>query len=118
MTHAVSSLTVETDSHDKGVLVLSLIGRVDGNTLETLEAAVEEPLQAGRQAIIFDLEKMSYVNSAGLRTFLVAARRLQRAGGKAVFCGLADNLAKVFRVSGFDTIFTICETREDALNTF
>ena len=112
-----NTLTVET--HDDGVaLTLAVIGRLDGNTVKSLESAVQELAGNERPGVVFDLERMTYVSSAGLSVFLVAAKRVEKAGGKAVFCRLADNVRRVFRVSGFSHILTVRETKEEALKLF
>ena len=112
-----NTLTVET--RDDGVaLTIAVIGRLDGNTVKSLESAVQELAGNEQPAVVFDLEGMTYVSSAGLSVFLVAAKRAERAGGKAVFCRLADNVSKVFKVSGLSHILTVRETKEEALKLF
>ena len=112
-----NALTVET-REDGTALTIAVIGRVDGNTVGSLEHAVQEIAGHEVPAIIVDLERMTYVGSAGLRVFLLAAKQAQKAGGKAVFCNLADNVREVFKVGGFDHILTLRETKEEALKLF
>ena len=47
-------------------LVLALEGRLDTMTAPQLEAALKEALP-GVEALTFDLEKLDYISSAGLR---------------------------------------------------
>ena len=110
-------LTVETWD-DGAALTIAIIGRLDGNTVKSLESAVQELAAKERPAVVFDLERMAYVSSAGLSVFLVAAKQVEKAGGKAIFCHLPDNIRKVFKVSGFIHILTIRETKEEALKLF
>ena len=112
-----NALIVETQD-DGPALTIAVIGRLDSNTVKGLEGAVQELAGNERPAVVFDLERMTYVSSAGLRVFLVASKLVQKAGGKAVFCGLADNVHKVFKVSGFDHILTLRVTKEEALELF
>ena len=110
-------LTVESRD-DGAALTIAVIGRLDGNTVKSLEGAVQELAGTERPAIVFDLERMSYVSSAGLSFFLLTAKQVEKAGGKAVFCNLADNIRKVFMVSGFNHILAVRETKEEALKVF
>ena len=110
-------LTVETQD-DGAALTLAVIGRLDGNTVKSLESAVQELAGHEQPAVVFDLERMTYVSSAGLSVFLLAAKQVEKAGGKAVFCHLADNIRRVFKVSGFNHILTVSETKEEALQLF
>jgi anti-anti-sigma factor len=55
------------------------------------------------------------VNSAGLKVFLLAAKRLEPLGGKLVLCSLAPSVLMIFEMIGFTRIMKITATREDAL---
>ena len=112
-----NALAVETQDGG-GARTLAVIGRLDGNTVRILESAVQELAGNERPAVVFDLERMTYVSSAGLRVFLVAAKQAHKAGGKVVFCNLADNVHEVFKVGGFDRILTLQATKEEALKLF
>ena len=112
-----NTLTVETRV-DGAALTIAVIGHVDGNTVPSLESAVRELAGSERPAVIFDLERMTYVSSAGLRVFLLTAKQVQNVGGKVVFCSLADSVDKVFDISGFNQVLTITETKEEALKLF
>ena len=112
-----NKLTVETQE-DGAVLTIAVIGRLDSNTVRNLDSTVQELADNEQPAVVFDLERMSYVSSAGLRIFLVAAKQPRKAGGKAVFCNLPEGVERVFKVSGFSHILTLSKTREEALAHF
>ena len=112
-----NALTVETRD-DGAAFTIAVVGRVDGNTVKSLESTVQELAGSERPAVVFDLEHMTYVSSAGLCVFLIAAKQAQKAGGKVVFCNLADNVHEVFKVGGFHQILTLRETKEEALDFF
>ena len=112
-----NALTVETQD-DGSAFTITIIGRVDGNTVKGLEGTVQALAGKVVPAVVFDLERMTYVSSAGLCVFLVAAKQAQRTGGKVVFCNLADNIREVFKVGGFNQILTLRDTKEEALNFF
>ena len=112
-----NALTIETH-HDGAAFIIAVIGRLDSNTVRRLESTVQELAGNEQPAVVFDLERMTYVSSAGLCAFLLAAKQAQKAGGKAVFCNLADNVHEVFRIGGFNRILTLRETKEEALKLF
>ena len=109
-------LSVRTERDEKAVIVCPL-GRVDGSNVQILESAIQEQLAAGEKMLVFDFEELNYISSAGLRVLLVTARRMQAEGGKTLFCGLAEHIAQIFEISGFNTILTICKNRSEALAT-
>ncbi|MCE2424937.1 MAG: STAS domain-containing protein [Pseudomonadales bacterium] len=107
-------LSVPSEEHDKAV-ILCPAGRVDGTNVAILQGAVRERLDAGQTTVVFDLVDLNYISSAGLRVFLMAARDLQRHGGKALFCGLSEQIMQVFEITGFDKILSVHGTRDEAL---
>ena len=109
-----NALSVQTERTEKAVIVCPL-GRVDGGNVGVLEGAIQEQLAAGEQTLVFDFEGLNYISSAGLRVLLVTARRTQAEGGKALFCGLAEHIAHVFEISGFNNILTIYKSRSETL---
>ena len=60
------------------------------------------------------MRDLEYVSSAGLRVFLLMAKRLRAAGGKLALAEPAPGVREVLDISGFSTIFTICGDLNDA----
>ena len=111
-----TQLAVTTEPHEKGI-VLCPAGRIDGSNAGVLEEAIREQLESGHSVLVFDFSELNYISSAGLRILLVAARDTQSQGGKSIFCGLSEQIAEVFSVSGFDKILAIHASRDEALGT-
>lgn len=109
-----SKLSVEIEDGDKATILI-VAGRVDGSSVGILESAVQEQINAGKKTLVFDFKGLNYISSAGLRALLIAARLTQKEGGKALFCALADHIAEIFEISGFNEILEIHDTRATAL---
>ena len=109
-----STLSIQTERTEKAVVV-SPVGRIDGSNAAVLESAIQEQLVAGEKVLVFDFENLNYISSAGLRVFLMTARRLQGEGGKTLFFGISGSIAHIFEISGFSAILSIHESRSDAL---
>ncbi len=110
-----NTLSIQTERVEKAVIV-SPLGRVDGSSAAVLESAIQEQLDAGEKVLVFDFENLNYISSAGLRVFLMTARRLQGEGGKTLFFGLSGPIAHIFEISGFSAILSVHESRSDALS--
>lgn len=82
---------------------LSLSGRLDGLSSPDLEQQVAALIATGVRALTFDLSGLDYVSSAGLRVFIVAAKKLKASGGAAQFTSLTPAVRDVFHVSGLLT---------------
>ena len=64
-------------------LVLELVGRLDTKTSGALEKSVATHLGAGQRRFLLDLAGMEYVSSAGLRIFLMLAKKVSGGTGTA-----------------------------------
>lgn len=69
----------------------------------------------GERRIVVDCASLDYVNSAGLKVFLLAAKRLETLGGKLVLCALTPSVLMIFEMIGFTRIMKIVASREEAL---
>jgi anti-anti-sigma factor len=97
-----------------GVLVISPEGRLDAGSCERFETEMLGALDSSDKLVLVDCSKLSFVASAGLRVFLMAAKRLRISGGRLAFAGLQRDVEQVFQISGFNALFAIHKTVADA----
>ncbi len=97
------------------VVVVRLKGRLDSSAAPAVEEGLSRALGGVPPRVAIDLEGLDYISSAGLRVFLVVAKKVQQAKGKVTLCGLTPSVHEVFTVSGFDTIFSIHSDRAAAV---
>ena len=86
-------------------LTIALEGRLDTTTAPELEAELNASLD-GVTALVFDLAKLEYISSAGLRV-LLAAQKKMNALGTMVVTNVCEDIMEVFEVTGFSDILTI-----------
>ena len=86
-------------------LTLALEGRLDTVTAPQLEAALKEALP-GVEQLTFDLEKLEYISSAGLRVLLSAQKTMHKQGAMKVK-NANEMILEIFEVTGFCDILTI-----------
>ena len=103
------------ESSHGSVLVLSPRGRLDSTGAPEFERLVRAKLAAGHRRLVIDLGALDYVSSAGLRVLLVTAKALKAERGRMALCRLEPPVLEVFRVSGFDRIFTILPSLEASI---
>jgi anti-sigma B factor antagonist len=106
-----------TENRMAGVLILGLSGKLDATTAKTFEDKILAEIEAGDRRLMLDLSQLDYVSSAGLRVFLVAAKRLRSRDGKIALCSLRDHVQQVFDLSGFSSILSIYASREEGIKT-
>ncbi len=103
-----------TDVDD--VAVLHLDGHLDSTTSPLLQAALSAAIAAGAYRVAIDLQKVSYVASAGLRVVLIVAKQIWALGGQFAAFGLANPVRETFEISGFAGIITIVGTEAEAIS--
>jgi stage II sporulation protein AA (anti-sigma F factor antagonist) len=106
---------VITEDRTADVLILGLSGKLDATTAKTFEDKILAEIEAGDRRLMIDLSRLDYVSSAGLRVFLVAAKRMRSKDGKIALCSLQDHVQQVFDLSGFSSILSIYASREDGI---
>jgi anti-sigma B factor antagonist len=101
-----------------GVIILTLVGRLDANTSAGFREQLLNTIKAGNNNIILDCEHLDYISSAGLRIVLEASKQVKLVEGKVVLCSLQDYIKEVFEVAKFDAFLPIATTVEQALKAF
>ena len=98
------------------LLVATLKGRLDATEQNTLRERVTKEIEAtGSKGVIFNLEGLDYVSSAGFRDFFLIGRELQRLGGGLAVCSLQPAVRRLFEIAQFQTAYPVCATLDEAL---
>ena len=86
-------------------LVIALEGRLDISTAPDLDKVVNNDLD-GVTELVFDLEKLYYISSVGLRVLLFAQKKMNRQGSMKVI-NVNEMVMDVFAAMGFADIMKI-----------
>ncbi|MFZ4765783.1 MAG: STAS domain-containing protein [Roseimicrobium sp.] len=106
------TLDTETRGH---LTIARLGGHVDTLHASDLESALMDLADGGAGRLLVDCTHLAYINSAGLRVFLLVAKRTQTLGGSCAFCGLSENVRLVFETIGFDRVLKVYDDCDAAL---
>lgn len=82
-----------------------LDGKLDTLTFPDLEKKVNESVDHAEK-MIFDLDKLEYISSAGRRVLLGAAQAMEDKG-RMVVCNLSRSVGDVFELTRFNLLFII-----------
>ena len=96
-----------TSEHDGGVLLISVVGRIDGLNAREFESSMSGMIGDDDKAVVLNLSDLSYISSAGLRSILITAKNLKTANAKFALCSIPSNIMEIVRVAGFDQIIDI-----------
>ncbi len=84
---------------------IALEGRLDTVTSPELESKLLPVLPATKE-LVYDLSKLEYISSAGLRVLLSSQKAINKAAGKMVVTNVNNEVMEIFEVTGFSDILT------------
>jgi len=95
----------ETD----GITTICLEGRLDLE--ETMQIDQRLALATSTRALLiaFDLSRLSYIASIGIRSLIMATRVQATRGGKVAIFGPEPNVKKVLTTTGIDRLIPLCD---------
>ncbi len=97
------------------IAIIRTMQRVDTSNADLLEAELAGLLGSGARLLVFDLSGTDYIASSGLRILLSTGKKLANSGGKLALTGLNPRVREVFSIAGFDRIFRIYPSLEEAV---
>jgi anti-anti-sigma factor len=81
-----------------GVYMLSPAGRLDTSTFPELESRVDVVLREKPHTLVFDMERLDYISSMGVRVIAKAQKAMKEYSGKVVLLNLQPQIQKVFDI--------------------
>jgi len=104
----VTDFAVSVQSGGSGSTVLELTGELDlaGAPLmrESGHAALSD---GGCSTLVLDIEKLTFVDSAGIGSWVELRNRAQQSDQRLVIRGVSDNIARILTIAGLATLFDI-----------
>ena len=98
--------------------IFRLKGRLSIVGADDFERQVLQAIEAGAARLIFAVDELDYISSAGLRVFYVAIKRLGSDGERLAFCGLKPAVRSIFDVVGLTGSVRVFPSEAEALASF
>lgn len=95
--------------------MLRLEGEIDLHVSPAVTASLNAMIEKKPKQLIIDLTKVSYIDSAGLATFIEAMQKIEAYGGKFALAGLQETVRSIFEISRLDQVFQIFPDVDTAL---
>lgn len=105
-------------SRQGAVDVVSGTDPLDEAHLEAARAALEPCLAAGRPAIVFNLARVAYIDSAGLELLLDLSDRCRARGGEMQLAGPNGLCGDILRVTEVADRFSVFDNVTSAVGSF
>ena len=117
MTQATALLQVDARRihEDPPVTQLTLEGRFDAEGLPMVLGAIDEARREGSSRFVVDLEKVSFIGSAGIGIFLSLVEEMGNDGGGVVFSRVPESIRRIFEVLNVLEFLEIRDEQSEAL---
>lgn len=85
-----------------GVPILALDGELDPHTVPLLQREFDRVVGMGTTQVVFDLDRLRFIDSSGLRVLLLAHRTLSERGGDMVLTRPSEAVSRLLDITGLD----------------
>jgi anti-sigma B factor antagonist len=86
-------------------IIICIEGTLDTINAPMLEKTINENINANEE-LVFDLKKLKYISSAGLKVLLKAQEKMNKIGFMRII-NVCDEIIKIFEINGYIDSFII-----------
>ena len=113
-------LEIKVESRN-GIVYVSLRGELDMYNCNSLKKELAEKTDASRPLVVFDIEKLTHIDSSGLASLLSIQKNLLKWGGDMKFLNAQSRIQKILGilmpVSPFEFFSSFEEARSSLMKT-
>jgi anti-sigma B factor antagonist len=106
---------IKTEQLTGDTYVISLAGEVDIYTAPEFKQQLLEVIGQGGKQVIVDFTTTTFIDSTTLGVLVGGVKRLRTNDGQLSLVCSDRNITKIFEITGLDRVFTISETRDEAV---
>ncbi len=91
-------LQVDINYRSNELCEILLTGSLDTDTASQLEEKLETVFDSASKELMFNMKKLNYVSSAGIRVIAMACRKMKEKGGEILTISMQPQIQKVFEI--------------------
>ena len=91
-------LTMRVEDSRAFTKTVSLKGRLDNQTVVEFDKELDRVLEAPMKVLVFDLEGLEYISSAGIRSIFKAQKAMKTRSGQTLIVNPQPAVKKVFDI--------------------
>ncbi|MFB3091257.1 MAG: STAS domain-containing protein [Gammaproteobacteria bacterium] len=91
-------LQVDINYRSNELCEILLTGSLDTDTASQLEEKLETVFDSASKELLFNMKKLDYVSSAGIRVIAMACRKMKEKGGEILTISMQPQIQKVFEI--------------------
>ncbi len=98
------------------ILIAELYGEMDHHASEKIRKDIDEMMQTyGAKHLIFDFERVNFMDSAGIGIILGRYRKLEPEGGRVLIVRCSQKIRTIMHMAGVFTVAGYMETVAEAV---
>ncbi|MGH9335297.1 MAG: STAS domain-containing protein, partial [Vicinamibacteria bacterium] len=91
-------LKVQSQEGRSFTRTMTLDGRLDAETVADFDVELDKALESPMKVLVFDLAKLEYISSAGLRSIFRAQKAMKARAGKVLLVNVKPQIQKVLDI--------------------
>ena len=112
-------LSIQKKRVEPDIMVIALEGKIClGNSAKELEWAVAELQQANEKKVVFDLSKVTMMDSTGIGIVAMCSGKMKKAGGELRVAGATGVVEDVLKLTHMENIVNLHATTAEAIAGF
>ena len=108
---------IKTEQLGQDTYVISLAGEVDLYTAPEFKQQLLDVIAQGAHEVVVDFSDTTFIDSTTLGVLVGGVKRLRTNDGQLSLVCSDRNITKIFEITGLDRVFTIYQTRNDAIGS-
>ncbi|WP_016949171.1 STAS domain-containing protein [Anabaena sp. PCC 7108] len=97
------------------VKVLTIEKNLNADTSEEFQQDIAQILESGAKIVLVDCQNITFLDSSGLGTLVLAFKMLRDVGTKMVLCSINEQVRMIFELTSMNEVFEIFPS-QDAFN--
>ncbi|MDH4129255.1 MAG: STAS domain-containing protein [Spirochaetota bacterium] len=111
-------MDIQTRDLKNNIIVLDINGEIDLYNAPEIKKKIKEQMDEGKNNVIVNLDKVSYVDSSGIGVLISSLSQLKKVGGGLKIINVYASVKKVFELTKLTSFFEIFESEEEAVKSF
>jgi anti-anti-sigma factor len=100
------------------ITILEFTGEFDAFNLHPVAKAIDDMIDRGETRLVFQLSRLTFLNSSALGYLIKARKKAQAGGGDAVLAEPSKFVRKLLATVGLDKLFSIYDDTDSAVRHF
>jgi anti-sigma B factor antagonist len=105
-------------SKENDVVVVDVDGQLIVGNRQELKQKVLDELEGGERKFLIDFTNTGYIDSSGLGVLVSLSKKIREQNGELRLSNLNEDLRTLFELTKLDTLFSIADSRDEALASF